>query len=346
MSNQSPDRGFNTVNDSTVSRRQTKALRQKILLILIISIVILMVITLLILAIGAIAQAVKDNGQGGKPLSNDEIEWETLTVSEADTKHGALVVVNKDLAYDFPEDNEHLIKIFDILGLHESPRPYTTTGISSYMAEEAMKALDAMLTDFSKANKTSSVAIHYAYRTYEEQEELNSATPAGHSDHHTGYGCALRMLDPSGDKSHIALDDDSYEWLSDNAAKYGFIIRYPEEKSDLTGVSDYLEYFRYVGVPHATLMTQNNLCMEEYAEYLSKEAASDDLTVKGADGQRYIVRYYDVDGDTEIKVPSNCTYTVSGTNQGSVVVTVNLADPIETDTDRETESESRNTAKG
>ena len=97
----------------------------------------------------------------------------------------------------------------------------------------------------------------------------------------------------------------------------------PEDKGDKTGVTGYTSAYRYVGVAHATYMTANNLCLEEYVEYL--KANVDDknpLSVTGADGKVYNVYYYSVNGSATIKIPTNFAYTVSGTNDGGVVVTI------------------------
>lgn len=57
----------------------------------------------------------------------------------------------------------------------------------------------------------------------------------------------------------------------DNAYKYGFVIRYPDGKESVTGVSDYNYAFRYVGYAHAYYMHENGLCLEEYISLLQKK---------------------------------------------------------------------------
>ena len=66
----------------------------------------------------------------------------------------------------------------------------------------------------------------------------------------------------------INANDAGKTWLANNAHKYGFVMRYPDAKSDITGVSGYESAYRYVGVAHATYMYNNNLCLEEYVSYL------------------------------------------------------------------------------
>lgn len=79
----------------------------------------------------------------------------------------------------------------------------------------------------------------------------------GHSEHHLGLAVDLTAT------------DYSYKWLAENSWQYGFIVRYPEGKSDLTGVIYEPWHFRYVGVELAKELYDSGLCMEEYMEEIS-----------------------------------------------------------------------------
>ena len=331
MPNTQSNHGFNTVNESSLPQRKSKALRQKRIML-----AISVVFSLLTLAIGSIVQGTDANQGNNTPISGGDIEWNEITVSAKDTQSGALVLVNGTVQYENTEKVDHLDAIVPYMHkMHPKTRPYQSTGVSEYMAADALVAMDKMLTAFVDQTGESKIAIHWAYRSAEDQETYGSS-PVGYSDHHTGYGCSLRIMKDPG-PGHEAPDAASYSWLSKNAAKYGFVVRYPADKADVTGEEDYTEYFRYVGIPHATLMEQKDLCMEEYVDYLSKNAA-EGIEVTGKDGHTYMIYYYAVSGDTKIKVPTNCTYTVSGTNQGGVVVTVNLSAESETESASESAS--------
>lgn len=56
------------------------------------------------------------------------------------------------------------------------------------------------------------------------------------------------------------------KWLAQNCAKYGFILRYPEGKTDITGIIYESWHFRYVGKEHAEIIMKEGLCLEEYLE--------------------------------------------------------------------------------
>ena len=59
-------------------------------------------------------------------------------------------------------------------------------------------------------------------------------------------------------------------WLQENSYKYGFIFRYPAGKSDITGVTEEVWHYRYVGVDAATEIYEQGLCLEEYLDGKSK----------------------------------------------------------------------------
>lgn len=57
---------------------------------------------------------------------------------------------------------------------------------------------------------------------------------------------------------------DVYLWLQENSYKYGFIFRYPGNKTDLTGVAEEVWHYRYVGVEAAAEIYEQGICLEEY----------------------------------------------------------------------------------
>lgn len=122
------------------------------------------------------------------------------------------------------------------------------------------------------------LTIRSAYRTRERQEYLfnnyvkndgledaltYSARP-GHSEHQTGLAMDINTastVESRNPEMKVILD-----WLSANASKYGFILRYPEGKSDITGYIFEPWHFRYVGKDMAEKLYQNGewITLEEY----------------------------------------------------------------------------------
>lgn len=110
----------------------------------------------------------------------------------------------------------------------------------------------------------------------EEATRLTSeeVTKPGFSEHHTGL--AIDVVDTNWYNNYTAYageildaaygDEASAKWLAENAAEYGFIIRYPEGKENITGITYEPWHLRYVGVESATYIIKNDLTLEEYLE--------------------------------------------------------------------------------
>ncbi len=84
----------------------------------------------------------------------------------------------------------------------------------------------------------------------------------GTSEHHTGLACDFNMANDGFE------DTDMYKWMEENAAEYGFIMRYASEKQDKTGVIHESWHWRFVGIKAAKQMKTFGMCLEEYVEYL------------------------------------------------------------------------------
>lgn len=65
-------------------------------------------------------------------------------------------------------------------------------------------------------------------------------------------------------------DTEAGKWLEENCYKFGFILRFPEDKEDITGIIYEPWHFRYVGRYHASRMHELDMCLEEYIEYLEE----------------------------------------------------------------------------
>ena len=89
----------------------------------------------------------------------------------------------------------------------------------------------------------------------------------GTSEHQTGL--AVDLVDKSYQHLDTAQESTAVQqWLMENSWKYGFILRYPEEKSAVTGIIYEPWHYRYVGVDAAREMRELGLCLEEYIEWL------------------------------------------------------------------------------
>lgn len=187
---------------------------------------------------------------------------------ESDTSKGELVLVNKYnyLANDYVYGN--LVKI---------PNEYTNT-VGSELSSVALDALKKLIDDSNKEGLY--IRANYAYRSYGYQEGVYndykkkynekyadsiSARP-GYSEHQTGLAVDVGVAYNHSNGKKFA-DTKEFEWMKDNCYKYGFILRYPEGKADITGYNYEAWHYRYVGVEAATYIHDNDITFEEYYAY-------------------------------------------------------------------------------
>ena len=176
-----------------------------------------------------------------------------------------------------------------------------------------------MMDDFYAATNNPYALVSDAYRSFADQE--GKSIPAGYSDHHTGYLVSIKFYDDTGIyTSENPKYADAYAWLNTHAAEYGFVMRYPASKTLVTSVSDYTYSYRYVGLAHATYMSANNLCLEEYVALLrnSYVFGGEHLKITDSKGTNYEVYYIPAATDTEtaIYVPaSSGGFEISGDNE-------------------------------
>ncbi len=183
--------------------------------------------------------------------------------SVATTEHGwNLIVVNQ--SYMVPEDWK-----------------ITLTELSSGECVDSRinKELQRMLNDAREEGVYPEVVS--GYRTSKKQQELMHekieelmsegyflmdatreavkwVSEVGHSEHQTGLA-----VDLNADGVNSA-GYEVYEWLENNAWEYGFILRYPEDKTDITGVSYEPWHYRYVGKDASADIYKQDICLEEY----------------------------------------------------------------------------------
>ena len=98
-----------------------------------------------------------------------------------------------------------------------------------------------------------------------EAQTLLLSAPAGKSEHHTGL-CVDLVEQRS---EHKELDESfeetaAFDWLSQNAHKYGFILRYPKDKTDITKYSYEPWHYRFVGIEAATIIYEDGITLEEF----------------------------------------------------------------------------------
>jgi len=155
------------------------------------------------------------------------------------------------------------------------------------------------------------------YRTHERQKSLyDSATNKslvalpGHSEHQTGLAVDISY-------DGISIENSAQgKWLMTNSYKYGFILSNPKNKEHITGVPFEPWHYRFIGLPHAYFCYENDLCFEEYIDYL-KEKSEIEMAINDI---MYKV-YYLTDAGGTIEIPKGYSYSASSDNTGGIIVT-------------------------
>ena len=171
----------------------------------------------------------------------------------------------------------------------------TVNGLADYDNKDFFDPIAALalIAMINEANKTlegdDKILVSSAYRSYTYQAGLHekhidiymdehdvseeearkqvilTSAPAGMSEHHTGLcvdlvekRAAERDLDESFEET------EAFAWLSQNAHKYGFILRYPKDKTDITKYSYEPWHYRFVGIYAANIIYEDSITLEEY----------------------------------------------------------------------------------
>lgn len=200
----------------------------------------------------------------------DKDWYDNKTVKETDLSKGNLILVNK----------------FNYLKNDFEPNEITDIDINySYANNRISKETNDAYIEMAKAAKKDNIIllVNSSYRTYERQEQIYKefyyskgisyadayAARAGYSEHQTGL--AIDIFTSGRSTTSDFEESDAFKWLSVNAHKYGFILRYPKDKEYLTGYNYESWHYRYLGIDTATKVYNSGLTYDEYyAYYLEK----------------------------------------------------------------------------
>ncbi|WP_422656934.1 M15 family metallopeptidase [Paenibacillus sp. EC2-1] len=248
------------------------------------------------------------------PVVQPEKTHDTIQISKDQVHKGNLVLVNKK----YPIHKEGLPT--DIVNLYQNNeliQGYSlldnTIQISTLVAEQFNKMVAA-----AARSEVNHFMISSGYRDNTEQKKLyqemgsDYALPPGYSEHNVGLsldiGSTLKSIDVAPEGS----------WLKKYAWNYGFILRYPLDKSEITGIQYEPWHFRYVGLPHSIIMKEQHLTLEEYLKFL-KEQKTYTTTING---KQYEISFVPLSEQMTFEIPVNSMYELSGNNTDGVIVTI------------------------
>lgn len=153
-------------------------------------------------------------------------------------------------------------------------RLYCSMALEAFLKEAAKFGItDVSVTSgyrsysFQNTLFQNEIAIYASYGDQAEEKAAQNVNPPGFSEHQTGLAVDMHNMpsaSPAFGKTKAA------QWLAANAHNFGFILRYPEDKTEITGINYEPWHFRFVGRYHATKMHELNMCLEEYIEYINQ----------------------------------------------------------------------------
>jgi len=237
----------------------------------------------------------------------------TIDINENQIYQGDLLLANNTYPIKQTSIKEDIVPL---LAIAELRKKFGKSIDSITLSKEAGLEFSKMM-EAAKMDGLLHFSVNTGVRDFEEQAKLykemgsSYALPPGYSEHNLGLsldvGSTLMKMEkaPEG------------KWMAENAWDYGFILRYPKDKTDITGIEYEPWHFRYVGLPHSAIMKEKNLVLEEYIEYLKKEK-----TVKTTvDEKDYFISYHPVSETLKIVEPIFSQYEIAGNNVDGIIVT-------------------------
>ena len=240
------------------------------------TVAIVLILALLAVAVVVVGAVLGANANAGAPASATPTPTETPRPAPAEVAPPATVDTFDRTAYSLDDPMSIWVVVNKLRPMNPQdfePEDLVFVDVEqtneAYMRQEASDAIIAMF-DAAANEADLFLASNSAFRSYESQENIYdgddtlTARP-GFSEHQTGL--TMDIGASSGECSIEACFGELPEgiWLRDNAYRFGFILRYPADKTAVTGYEYEPWHFRYVGVPLATEMRERGITtLEEF----------------------------------------------------------------------------------
>lgn len=221
-----------------------------------------------------------------KQVSSLQTEVETLETEAAEVAAAILVEEEAEAAWEYEKEQWYLRLVNQSNPIGEDEVVELAEIDGFYVDERILEPLTEMM-DACKADGID-IYIRSGYREWDTQalyfgNMLEMYVQGGYA-YYDAYVAACEGVAVPGESEHqlgLAVDlisseyttldegqadTDVARWLEENASDYGFILRYPEGKEDITGIMYEPWHYRYVGVEAATYIMDNDITLEEYLE--------------------------------------------------------------------------------
>lgn len=201
-----------------------------------------------------------DTAEANSPEIDSKItDWELILVNKDNKLPKNYEVELKDVEYVPHKVDKRIVESLKKMLSDARKQGLNPLVISSYRSHEFQQTLyNNKIKEFRE--------LGYSKKVAEEKASYWVAIP-GTSEHEIGLALDIVAT------NYQELDEEQentpvQKWLMENCYKYGFILRYPTEKKEITKINYEPWHYRYVGVENATFMEEKGFCLEEYIDYL------------------------------------------------------------------------------
>lgn len=212
---------------------------------------ILMLVIVILMSIGVHAEKLKQVQETQKKNEvQSEKEWQLILVNKWNPIPKNYEVVLTKLQNGQSVDSRIYPKLQQMFDDARADGILPMITSSFRTKEDQQKMMEEKISAYEKEG--------YSHKGAEKEAEKWVAVP-GTSEHELGIAVDISTADSARQDASVV-----WRWLGKNSWKYGFILRYPEEKSKITGVANEPWHFRYVGEEAAKEIYEQGICLEEY----------------------------------------------------------------------------------
>ena len=206
----------------------------------------------------------------------DEAEAARTAALQADAEKGLLVLVNKEnsVSESYKPDDLESIKYYaeDRDPQWRYMRSEAADAFHRMVEAARTEGIDFVMTTAYRSYGFQSILWNNAIGRYGTEEAANQmVAKPGQSEHQSGLAVDVSSTENDYQLTESFGDTQAGKWLAANAADYGFILRYAQDKTDVTGYGFEPWHFRYVGETAAKEISESGLALEEYDQQLLDE---------------------------------------------------------------------------
>lgn len=229
--------------------------------------------------VSSVSDAQSDISSDSEPSENDDkpSTFVTPTGVTLDADFGRLLLINGEnpLPDDYDTNvREYLVEIDKqyrnndyVTQIHREVYPYITAMVAAAQADGVDLRVWSPFRSYAIQNDLFQKQV--ARSGGDEDLAATVVARPGTSEHNTGLCADFNMADDAFEQTEM------YKWMCENAEDYGFILRYPKDKTDITGVIYESWHWRFVGINNAKEINALGVTLEEYVEMKNLNPVAD-----------------------------------------------------------------------